>query len=72
MDERVIGKTYCYKKKADQNSQPDQSDYAIVPNDYSSVSCLPTGQAGSPAELTSASPCRCKYESGQTIVKSEL
>jgi len=64
-DERVIGKTYCYKKKADQNSQPDQSNYAIVPNDYSSVSC-------SPAELTSPSPWRCKYESGQPIVKSEL
>jgi transposase InsO family protein len=54
-DERVIGKTYSYKRKADKKCQPNKSNYAIVPNDYSLVSC-------SSAELTSASSWYCKYE----------
>lgn len=54
-DERVIGKTYSYKRKADKECQPNLSNYAIVPNDYSLASC-------SSAELASASSWYCKYE----------
>lgn len=54
-DERVIGKTYSYKRKADKKCQPNISNYVIVPNDYSLVSC-------SSAALTSASSWYCKYE----------
>ena len=54
-DERVIGKTYSYKRKADKECQPNLSKYAIVPNDYSLASC-------SSAELASASSWYCKCE----------
>jgi len=56
-NERVVGKMYNHKKKADPKSQP-KSNYAIVPNDYSLASC-------SPAELASASSWHCKYEMKQ-------
>jgi len=63
--ERVIGKTYSYKKKADpEKRQPDKVEkYAIEPNDYSLVSC-------SPAELTSASSWHCKYETNEDYIKT--
>ena len=55
--ERVIGKTYSYRKKADpKKDQPLASNYAIAPNDYSLSSC-------SAAELDSASSWYCKYKS---------
>jgi len=55
--ERVIGKTYRYKKKAAlKKKQLNYSNSnAIGPNDYSLVSC-------SPAELTAASPWQCKIK----------
>lgn len=63
--ERVIGKTYSYKKKADpEKRQPDKVEkYAIEPNDYSLVSC-------SQAELTSASSWHCKYETNEDYIKT--
>lgn len=55
--ERVIGKTYSYRKKAaSKKKQPNHSEHnAIGPYDYSSTSC-------SPAELASASSWHCKIE----------
>lgn len=54
-DERVIGKTYTYQRKTDKKCQPNKSNRAIVPNDYSLASC-------SSAELAYASSWYCKYE----------
>ncbi len=54
--ERVIGKTYSYRKKANlKKDQPLASNYAIAPNDYSLSSC-------SSAELDSPSSWYCKYK----------
>ena len=55
--ERVMGKTYRYRKKAASiKKQPNYSEsYAIGPYDYSLASC-------SPAELASASSWHCKFD----------
>jgi len=54
--ERVIGKTYSYRKKTDpKKDQSSVSNYAIAPDDYSLSSC-------SSAELDSASSWYCKYK----------
>ncbi len=53
--ERVIGKKYHWKKKAEPITARLANSHAIGPNGYSSASC-------SSAELASASPWYCKIE----------
>lgn len=53
--ERVIGKKYHWKKKAEPITARLANSHAIGPNGYSSTSC-------SSAELASASPWYCKLE----------
>ena len=53
--ERVIGKKYQWKKKAEPNKARQTNSHAIGPNGYSLTSC-------SSAELVSASPWYCKLE----------
>lgn len=53
--ERVIGKKYHWKKKAEPITARLVNSHAIGPNGYSSTSC-------SSAELASASPWYCKLE----------
>jgi hypothetical protein len=55
--ERIIGKTYKYKKVEPKTNsvQPQISKNAIGPNGYPSAGC-------SSAEPESVSPCSCKYK----------